>query len=91
MLIAVIIPFPIGFFALIDRFNSEIKTELHKKSKCGVSPLITHPKTIKPSNFFKFLDIITGISKVPGTLIIVIFFFIFNLFIVLLIRFFQLT
>ena len=74
MLFAVIIPFPMGFFVLIDKFNNEIKTELHKKSKCGVSPFITHPKTTKPSNLFKFLDIVTGISKVPGTLIIVIFF-----------------
>ena len=71
---AVIIPLPIGFFDLIDNFNSEIKVELQIKSKCGVSPLITHPKTIKPSNRFKFLDITTGISNVPGTLIIAIFY-----------------
>ena len=71
---AVIIPFPIGFFDFIDKFNIEMKVELQRKSKCGVSPLITQPKTINPSNRLRFFDIITGISKVPGTLIIVMFF-----------------
>ena len=80
MLIAVIIPFPMGFLALIDKFNNDIKTELHKKSKWGVSPFITQPKAINPSNRFKFLDIINGISKVPGTLTILIFFFLHLIF-----------
>ena len=74
MLNVVIIPFPIGFFDLVDKFNKELNVELHIKSKCGVSPLITQPKAKNPSNRFRFFDIITGISKVPGTLIIVIFF-----------------
>ena len=39
------------------------------KSKCGVSPLITHPNAMKASYFFMFLDIITGISNTPGTVI----------------------
>ena len=32
-------------------------------------PLITQPKAIKPSNFFTFFRIQIGISKTPGTLI----------------------
>ena len=40
------------------------------KSKCGVSPLITHPKAINPLYLFIFLEIVIGISKTPGTLII---------------------
>ena len=36
------------------------------KLKWGVSPLITHPSAINPSNFIIFFDIITGISKTPG-------------------------
>ena len=39
------------------------------KSKCGVLPLITHPSAIKASNFFKYFDIVIGISKTPGTFI----------------------
>ena len=74
---AVIIPFPIGFFDFTERFNNEINVELHINSKWGVSPFITHPKTTNPSNWLSFLDIITGISKVPGTLIIIEF-FLFN-------------
>ena len=49
--------------------------EAEIKSKCGVCPLITHPKAKKPSYFFKFLKFVTGISKAPGTLIIFILFF----------------
>ena len=45
---------------------------LDMKSKWGVSPFTTHPKAINASNFFKFLDIVTGISKTPGTFIILI-------------------
>ena len=40
------------------------------KSKCGVWPLITHPRAIKASNFFKCFEMVTGISNTPGTLII---------------------
>ena len=40
------------------------------KSKWGVWPLITQPNAKNASNFFKFFDIVTGISKTPGTLII---------------------
>ena len=40
------------------------------KSKCGVSPFITHPKAKKASYFFIFFEIVIGISKTPGTLII---------------------
>ena len=42
-------------------------------SKWGVSPVITTPKAIKPSYFFIFFDITTGISNTPGTLIILYF------------------
>ena len=68
-------PLPIGFLELVDKFSKEINVELHIKSKCGVSPLITQPNAINPSYFFKFFDIKTGISKVPGALIITMFFF----------------
>ena len=43
------------------------------KSKCGVSPFITTPKAINPSYFLIFLDITTGISNIPGTLMILYF------------------
>ena len=42
------------------------------KSKCGVSPFITQPRAIKASYFFKFFEIVTGISKTPGTLMTLI-------------------
>ena len=64
-----------GFFEFVAKLNKLIKVELQIKSKWGVSPLMTHPKAMKPSKRFKFLEIITGISNVPGTLIIRIFFF----------------
>ena len=70
----VIIPLPIGFFDLIDKLCKASNVEWQINSKCGVSPLITHPKAMKPSKRARFLDIITGISKVPGTLIILISF-----------------
>ena len=65
-------PLPIGFFEFTDNciIASVVTEEI--KSKCGVLPLITQPKAINPSNFFKFFDIVTGISKTPGTLIILI-------------------
>ncbi len=44
------------------------------KSKCGVSPLITHPRAIKASYFLIFFEIVTGISNTPGTLIILVIF-----------------
>ena len=44
-------------------------TALEIKLKCGVFPLITHPKAIKASYFLIFLAIVTGISKTPGTFI----------------------
>jgi hypothetical protein len=40
------------------------------KSKWGVCPFITQPRAMKAWYFFRFLDIVTGISKTPGTLII---------------------
>ena len=43
------------------------------KSKCGVCPFITHPSAMNPSNFFIFFEIVTGISKTPGTFIIFTF------------------
>ena len=58
----VIIPFPIGFFDFIDKFNNAVKTELQIKSKWGVSPFITQPKAINPSKRFRFFEITTGIS-----------------------------
>ena len=39
------------------------------KSKCGVSPFITQPSAKKASYFLIFFEIVTGISKAPGTLI----------------------
>ena len=42
------------------------------KSKCGVSPLITHPRATNASNFLIFFEMVTGISNTPGTLIILI-------------------
>ena len=78
----VIIPLPIGFLELIEMLIKPLKTEEQIKSKCGVSPLITQPRTTKPSYFLMFFEIITGISKVPETLIILIkefsFFKVFN-------------
>ena len=54
MLKAVMIPFPIGLLYLIDNFKIALNVDLQIKSKCGVLPLITHPKAIKPSNFLCF-------------------------------------
>ena len=47
---------------------------------------MTHPKAKKPSYFFKFLEIVTGISKAPGTLIIFIILFFGIIFKALLIK-----
>ena len=68
----VIIPFPTGFFEMTDKFIIASVDALDIKSKWGVSPFITHPNAINASNFFKFLDIVTGISNTPGTFIILI-------------------
>ena len=82
----VIIPFPIGFLLSIDNFIMASVDAWDIKSKWGVWPLITHPRAKKPSYFFKFLEIVTGISKAPGTLIIFIIFFFGIIFKALLIK-----
>ena len=64
------IQFPTGFLLSILMFIIASITDFDIKSKWAVLPLITHPIAINPSNFFIFLEIITGISKTPGTLII---------------------
>ena len=71
----VIIPFPIGFLESIDIFIIALVQALEINSKCGVCPLITQPSAMKASNFFKYLEIVTGISKTPGTFLISIIFF----------------
>ena len=56
--------------SLMKAFKIEVKTVpgvFEIKSKCGVSPLITHPKAMKASYFLIFFEITTGISKTPGT------------------------
>ena len=62
----VIIPFPIGFIISTDKFIIASVVDLEIKLKWGVWPLITQPNAKKQSNFFLFLDIVTGISKIPG-------------------------
>ena len=57
---------------MIDRLIIALVEASDIKSKCGVCPLITQPRAINPSNFFKFFDIVTGISKTPGTLMTLI-------------------
>ena len=57
----------IGFLYLIDKFIMASIEDFEIKSKCGVSPLITQPRAIKPSYFLIFFAITTGISKTPGT------------------------
>ena len=63
-------PLPTGFFDLTDNCIIALVVAEEIKSKWGVLPLITQPKAINPLNFFKFFEIVTGISKTPGTLII---------------------
>ena len=70
-------PLPTGFPCFIEIFIIPLVVALDIKSKWGVSPLITHPKAMKPSYFFIFLDITTGISKTPGTIIDLYFIFFF--------------
>ena len=57
----------IGFLLFIDSFIIVSIEALEIKSKCGVLPLITHPKAINPLYLFRFLEIVTGISNTPGT------------------------
>ena len=59
-------------FDSIDNFIMALVDAWDIKSKWGVCPFTTQPRAINPSNFLKFLDIVTGISKTPGTLIILI-------------------
>ena len=59
-------PFIIGFWCLIDRSIIPFVTALEIKSKCGVSPLITHPSAITASYFSILQEIIKGISNTPG-------------------------
>ena len=63
-------PLPIGFLFSIESFIIASIDDWEIKSKWGVSPLITQPRATKASNFFKFLEIVTGISNTPGTCII---------------------
>ena len=58
MLKHVKIPFPIGFLKLIDKSMIALVAAEEIKSKCGVCPLITHPKAIKASYFLIFSEIV---------------------------------
>ena len=60
--------FPIGFLLVIDNCIIASVIDFEINSKLGVFPLIIEPTAIKPSNFLRFLDITTGISKAPETL-----------------------
>ena len=57
------IPFPIGFLKLIDKSIIALIAAEEIKSKCGVCPLITHPKAINASYFLIFFEIPVTISK----------------------------
>ena len=72
MLRHVIIPLPIGLLLAIDKSIIALVEAWDIKSKWGVWPLITQPNARKASYFLIFFDIVTGISKTPGTLIILI-------------------
>ena len=61
------IPLPIGFLFFMDSSIIPLTAALEIKSKCGVSPLITQPKARKASYLSIILEIVTGISKMPGT------------------------
>ena len=52
------------------RFIIASITDFDIKSKWAVFPLITQPIATKPSNLLIFFEIIIGISKTPGTFII---------------------
>ena len=62
ILLAVIIPFPIGLLKVIERFKIEVNVDEHIKSKWGVWPLITQPRATNPLNFLIFFLIAIGIS-----------------------------
>ena len=62
-------------FDFISQASTDAIMKLSINSKCGVCPLITQPSAIKASNFFKYFEIVTGISKTPGTFIIFILLF----------------
>ena len=64
-----------GFFEFMDNCIIASIDDFEIKSKWGVCPLITHPSAINPSNFFIFFEIVTGISKTPGTLMVLILLF----------------
>ena len=66
----VIIPLPIGFLLITDKSIIAFVEAWDMKSKWGVWPFITQPRAKKASYFLIFFDIVTGISKTPGTLII---------------------
>ena len=72
-------PLPIGFLCKIDMLSKLSVTAIDINSKCGVFPLITQPNATTPSTLFICLDIVTGISKTPGTLIILYIFIPFKL------------
>ena len=63
------IPFPIGFLDITERFIIAFVEACEIKSKCGVCPFITHPRAIKASYLFKFLDIVTVFQKHLGLLL----------------------
>ena len=68
----VIIPLPMGFLLTTDKSIIALVDACDMKSKWGVWPLITHPRAKKASYFLIYFEIVTGISKTPGTLIILI-------------------
>ena len=63
---------------ILDKYKIDNEVVVSKvdedeiKSKWGVCPLITHPRAMNASYFLRFFDIVTGISKTPGTFIILI-------------------
>ena len=61
-----------GFLFSTDSFIIASVEEWEIKSKWGVWPLITQPRAKKASYFLIFFEMVTGISKTPGTLIIFI-------------------
>ena len=51
---AVMMPLPIIFSYLIDKFKMASNDDLHIKSKCGVLPFMTQPIATNASNFLIF-------------------------------------
>ena len=70
----VIMPLPTGFLLFTDISIIALVDAWEIKSKWGVCPLITHPIAKNASYFLIFFEIVTGISKTPGTVIILIIF-----------------